>query len=224
MWEMEPIANVFAPYIMGAGLMMLRMTSMLAVGPGFAVGTVPNRIRVMVAVGFTIVMDMGLGGVVAVLSTIMTWGTGAGLFSSHSREVDIDLAGQSFNGYQASGGSWSGIIVLFLGFFAVMAAGSCLIWTGGIGRLRGPGGLVAVAIGAFAAIYAFPILGEFDGYTTLANLQGHEAQAVWAVAVEVITIPALLGLVLGLARVSVPLNWRTVGAWAFTAGILGHYF
>tara|TARA_B100000700_G_scaffold171980_1_gene189951 strand:- start:324 stop:3122 length:2799 start_codon:yes stop_codon:yes gene_type:complete len=167
---------------------------------------------------------VGLGGVVAVLSTIMTWGTGAGLFSSHSREVDIDLAGQSFNGYQASGGSWSGIIVLFLGFFAVMAAGSCLFWTGGIGRLRGPGGLVAVAIGAFAAIYAFPILGEFDGYTTLANLQGHEAQAVWAVAVEVITIPALLGLVLGLARVSVPLNWRTVGAWAFTAGILGHYF
>ncbi|HCV35255.1 MAG TPA: hypothetical protein DGF10_11390, partial [Acidimicrobiaceae bacterium] len=89
----------------------------------------------------------------------MTGGTGAGLFSSHSREVDIDLAGQSFNGYQASGGSWSGIIVLFLGFFAVMAAGSCLFWTGGIGRLRGPGGLVAVAIGAFAAIYAFPILG-----------------------------------------------------------------
>ncbi len=167
---------------------------------------------------------VGVGGIVAVLSTLMTWGSNAGLFSSHSRATDIDMAGQSFNGYVASGGSWSGIIILFLGFFAVMAAGSCLFWTGGIGRLRGPGGLVAVAVGAFAAIYAFPILGQFDGFTTLANLQGHEAQAVWAVAIETITIPAVLGLVLGLARVSVPMSWRSVGVWASTVGILGYYF
>ena len=167
---------------------------------------------------------VGLGGVVAVLSTLMTWGTGAGLFSSHSRAADIDLAGQSFNGYQASGGSWSGMIVLFVGFFSVMAAASCLTWTGGIGRLRGPAGLAAAAVGAFAAVFAFPILGQFDGYTTLANLEGHEAQAVWAVAIEVLAIPAIVGLVLGLARVSVPVHWRTVGVWAFTVGILGHFF
>ena len=171
--------------------------------------------------GMTIV---GLAGAGAVLSTLMTWGSGAGLFSSHSRAVDIDLAGQSFNGYQASGGSWSGIVVLFMGFFSVMAAGSCLTWTGGIGRLRGLGGLAAAAVGVFAAVFAYPILGQFDGYTTLSNLEGHEVQAVWAVAIEVLTIPAILGLVLGLARVAVPLRWRTVGIWAFTAGILGHFF
>ena len=167
---------------------------------------------------------VGLGGVVAVLSTLMTWGSGAGLFSSHSRAADIDLTGQSFNGYQASGGSWSGMVVLFMGFFAVMAAASCLTWTGGIGRLRGPGGIVAVAVGAFAGIYAYPIFGQFDGYTTLANLEGHEVQAIWAVAIEVLTIPAIVGLVLGLAKVAVPVRWRTVGIWAFTIGILGHYF
>ncbi len=167
---------------------------------------------------------VGLGGVVAVLSTLMTWGSGAGLFSSHSRAADIDMTGQSFNGYQASGGSWSGIVVLFMGFFAVMAAASCLTWTGGIGRLRGPGGIVAAAVGAFAGIYAYPILGQFDGYTTLANLEGHEAQAVWAVAIEVLAIPAIVGLVLGLAKVVVPVRWRTVGIWAFTIGIFGHYF
>ena len=165
-----------------------------------------------------------LAGVVAVFSTLMTWGSGAGLFSSHSRAIDIDLAGESFNGYQASGGSWSGIVVLILGFFSVMAGASCLGWTGGIGRLRGPGGLVAAAVGLFAAVFAFPILGQFDGFATLSNLEGHEAQAVWAVAIEVLTIPAIVGLVLGLARVSVPLRWRTVGIWAFAAGILGHYF
>jgi hypothetical protein len=73
-------------------------------------------------------------------------------------------------------------------------------------------------------VFAYPILGQFDGYTTLSNLEGHEAQAVWAVAIEVLAIPAILGLVLGLAGAAVPLRWRTVGIWAFTAGILGHYF
>jgi glycine betaine/proline transport system permease protein len=167
---------------------------------------------------------VGLGGVVAVVSTLMTWGSDAGLLSSHSRAVDIDLAGQSFNGYQASGGSWAGIVVLFMGFFAIMAAGSCLFWTGGIGRLRGPGGLVAAAVGAFAAMFAFPIFAQFDGYVTLANLAGSEAQSVWAVAIEAIAIPAVLALILGLAKTSVPVHWRAVGVWAFTASVLGYWF
>jgi glycine betaine/proline transport system permease protein len=167
---------------------------------------------------------VGLGGVVAVVSTLMTWGSDAGLLSSHSRAVDIDLAGQSFNGYQASGGSWAGIVVLFMGFFAIMAAGSCLFWTGGIGRLRGPGGLVAAAVGAFAAMLAFPIFAQFDGYVTLANLAGSEAQSVWAVAIEAIAIPAVLALILGLAKTSVPVHWRAVGVWAFTASVLGYWF
>jgi len=167
---------------------------------------------------------VGLGGVVAVVSTLMTWGSDAGLLSSHSRAVDINLIGQSFNGYQASGGSWAGIVVLFMGFFAIVAAGSCLFWTGGIGRVRGPGGLVAAAVGAFAALFAFPIFAQFDGFVTLANLAGADAQSVWAVAIESIAIPAVLALVLGLAKTSVPVHWRTAGAWALTASILGYLF
>ncbi len=167
---------------------------------------------------------VGLGGVAAVLSTLMTWGSDAGLLSSHSRAVDIDLVGQSFNGYQASGGSWAGIVVLFMGFFSILAAGSCIFWAGGIGRFRGLGGLVAVAVGAFTAIYAFPIFGQFDGYATLANLQGAEAQSIWAVAIEAIAIPAILALIVGLAKMPVPISWRTIGAWAFTTSILGYCF
>ncbi|MDP6480567.1 MAG: ABC transporter permease subunit [Acidimicrobiales bacterium] len=167
---------------------------------------------------------VGLGGVVAVIATLMTWGSDAGLLSSHSRAIDIDLVGQSFNGYQASGGSWAGIVVLFTGFFAILAAGSCLFWTGGVGRLRGPGGLAAVAVGAFTAVYAFPILGQFDGHVTLANLAGIEAQSVWAVAIEAVAIPAVLGLLVGLAGKSLPVHWRTAGAWALTAGLLGFWF
>ena len=151
---------------------------------------------------------VGIAGFVAVLSTKMTWGNAAGLLSSHSRDADVDIIGESFNGYQASGGSWAGLVVLALGFFSVFAAVSCIFWTGGIGRARGPAGLVSLAIGAFIAIFMYPILGEFDGYTMLSNIQGYEAQAFWSVAVETFAIPAILGLVLGLAKVAVPVSWN----------------
>ena len=167
---------------------------------------------------------VGIAGVVAVLSTKMTWGSDAGLLSSHSRDADVDLLGESFNGYQASGGSWAGLVVMALGFFSVFAAVSCIFWTGGIGRLRGPAGLVSLVVGAFIAICMYPILGQFDGYTTLNNLQGYEAQAVWSVAIETFGITAILGLALGLARVVIPVSWQMVGAWAVAAGLLGHLF
>jgi len=167
---------------------------------------------------------VGIAGVVAVLSTKMTWGNDAGLLSSHSRDADVDLVGESFNGYQASGGSWAGLVVLALGFFSVFAAVSCIFWTGGIGRARGPAGLISLALGAFTAIFVYPILGEFDGYTMLSNLQGYEAQAFWSVVVETFAIPAILGLVCVLAKVAVPVSWQMVGTWAVTAGLLGHIF
>ena len=167
---------------------------------------------------------VGLGGFLAVIAVAMTWGSGAGLLSSHSRNLDIDLAGQSFNGYQASGGSWAGMVILAMGFFSLLAAVSCIFWTGGIGRLRGPAGLASLLTGLFAAIYLYPILGQFDGFTSLANLEGYEVQAIWAVAIDAIAIPALLGVVLGLVRFAVPVQWRTVGILAVAAGLLGHLF
>ncbi len=167
---------------------------------------------------------VGLGGFLAVIAVAMTWGSDAGLLSSHARSVDVELLGQSFNGYQASGGSWAGMVVLALGFFSLLAAVSCVFWTGGIGRLRGPAGLAALLTGLFGAVFLYPILGQFEGYATLANLEGHVAQAVWSVAIEVVAIPALLGVILGLAGIALPVSWRMVGVWAATAGLLGHLF
>ena len=167
---------------------------------------------------------VGLGGFLAVIAVAMTWGSDAGLLSSHARDVDVEMLGQSFNGYQASGGSWAGMVVLAMGFFSLLAAVSCVFWTGGIGRLRGPAGLAALLTGLFGAVFLYPILGEFEGYTTLANLEGHVAQAIWSVAIEVVAIPALLGVILGLAGIALPVSWRMVGVWAATAGLLGHLF
>jgi glycine betaine/proline transport system permease protein len=167
---------------------------------------------------------VGLGGFLAVIAVAMTWGSDAGLLSSHARDVDVEMLGQSFNGYQASGGSWAGMVVLAMGFFSLLAAVSCVFWTGGIGRLRGPAGLAALLTGLFGAVFLYPILGQFEGYATLANLEGHVAQAIWSVAIEVVAIPALLGVILGLAGIALPVSWRMVGVWAATAGLLGHLF
>ena len=167
---------------------------------------------------------VGLGGFLAVIAVAMTWGSDAGLLSSHARDVDVEMLGQSFNGYQASGGSWAGMVVLAMGFFSLLAAVSCVFWTGGIGRLRGPAGLATLLTGLFGAVFLYPILGQFEGYATLANLEGHVAQAIWSVAIEVVAIPALLGVILGLAGIALPVSWRMVGVWAATAGLLGHLF
>jgi len=69
----------------------------------------PERIGLLVALA---------GGVIGVVSLFLPWGTDAGLISSWGRRVDEALPGLSFNGYQASGGSFFGLI---LGLFAVGA-------------------------------------------------------------------------------------------------------
>ena len=81
----------------------------------------------------TSVVVTAVGGVLAGLSVLFTWTKGAGFISAYGRRGDEDLAGQSFNGLSATGGSWFGVLVLVLGLFAVAAAVTTLV-TGG----RGP--------------------------------------------------------------------------------------
>ena len=57
----EPAADVFAPFIVGGGLIFARVASALLVVPGFAQGTLPTRVRVLIALLMTGMIDMGLG-------------------------------------------------------------------------------------------------------------------------------------------------------------------
>lgn len=59
-----------------------------------------------------------VGGAIGVVSLFLTWSTNAGGVSSWGRFTDEDLSGLSFNGWQASGGTFYGI---FVGVFAVAA-------------------------------------------------------------------------------------------------------
>ena len=55
-----------------------------------------------------------IGGVVAIVSAFLTWVDGAGRLSSYARPDDQLLDG-TYNGIDATGGSWFGIIVLIVG-------------------------------------------------------------------------------------------------------------
>ena len=78
------------------------------------------------------------GGVVAAVSVLLTWSSGAGFLSAYGRTADERQPGESFSGLSASGGSWFGYLVLALGLFVVAAAVATLVAPG-----RGPRWLTA---------------------------------------------------------------------------------
>ena len=78
------------------------------------------------------------GGVVAAVSMLLAWSSGAGFLSAYGRTADERLPGQSFNGLSASGGSWFGFLALVLGLFVVAAVVATLVAPG-----RGPRWLTA---------------------------------------------------------------------------------
>lgn len=62
-----------------------------------------------------------IGGLLAVVSTLMSWGNGSGRISGHVRFDDLDLPG-SHSGLDATGGSWFGALIAIIGI-SVAAAG-----------------------------------------------------------------------------------------------------
>ena len=78
------------------------------------------------------------GGVVAAVSVLLAWSSGAGFLSAYGRTADERQPGESFSGLSASGGSWFGYLALVLGLFVVAAVVATLVAPG-----RGPRWLTA---------------------------------------------------------------------------------
>ena len=74
-----------------------------------------------------------IGGLVAAVSVFLAWSADAGFISAYGRATDENLAGESFSGLSASGGSWFGVLALVLGLLVVAAAVTTLVAPG-----RGP--------------------------------------------------------------------------------------
>lgn len=64
----------------------------------------------------------GAGAVIAIVSTFLTWANDGGLVSGWARRVDqLELTGRSFDGIDASGGSWFGYLVLLGALFILVS-------------------------------------------------------------------------------------------------------
>ena len=90
----------------------------------------------------------GAGAVIAAIGLFLPWNSGTGHVSAYGRFADNDLAGQSFNGLAASGGSWFGIIILL----CVLAVGGALystaLFAGQRNRWLGPDGATIFSVAA----------------------------------------------------------------------------
>ena len=81
-------------------------------GGGFAAVTAAEKPGMVTA---------GIGGLVAAVSVFLVWTVDSGFMSAYGRRTDENLAGESFNGLSASGGSWFGVLTLALGLWVVAA-------------------------------------------------------------------------------------------------------
>ncbi|MGI9597793.1 MAG: ABC transporter permease [Acidimicrobiales bacterium] len=101
---------------------------------------------------------VGAGSIVAIIGVFLNWSNDSGLISGYARSEDLDLAGRSFNGINAAGGSFYGILVLVAAAFALLAAVWSLLATArGSNWLNAAGATMAggaVAITALSFLFA----------------------------------------------------------------------
>ncbi|MFT7476730.1 MAG: glycine betaine/proline transport system permease protein, partial [Verrucomicrobiales bacterium] len=154
-------------------------------------------------------MIAAAGSAVAVISLFLPWANDAGLASSYGRLVDESLPGLSFNGYQASGGTFFGIIMGLFAILALLAAIRPLLsFNASIGRLmlKGQGFLLAGISGLILLVWLMNI---FDIGTGPLGTIG-----LWMFAVTVLFI-AIETFTTGTARLG------SDGALIAAIGMLG---
>jgi hypothetical protein len=85
----------------------------------------------------------------------MTWTKDAGLISAFGRRADEDLAGQTFNGLAASGGSWFGILIAMAAVLVVVSVIITITSPGKQSRWFGADGSAVAAIASAVTALMF---------------------------------------------------------------------
>jgi len=135
-----------------------------------------------------LVMTGGL--VLTLISLFLPWANDAGLVASWGRFADEDLAGQSFNGFEASGGTFFGII---LGIFAVLgilaSVRPMLSFPRGLGRtlLKGQGYLLSGIGAIIVVIWLLNVFGTSTGPLATIGLW------LFAICVALVVIESFVG-------------------------------
>lgn len=114
-------------------------------------------------------MITAVGGALTALSVFLTWSSGAGFLSAYGRRGDEELAGQSFNGFSAAGGSWFGFLAFALGLLVAAAAITTMIAPGRGPRWWTADGAVIAALASLVMMVCYLLASPSDltvGQTT----------------------------------------------------------
>ena len=96
-----------------------------------------------------------IGALVGILSVFLPWGQDSGLVSGYGRADDLDLAGSSFTGLAAEGGSFFGIAVLAMSLLVLGSALTTLTRPGRVARWFGADGSLLFSVGGLTVAVAY---------------------------------------------------------------------
>jgi glycine betaine/proline transport system permease protein len=115
--------------------------------------TVGSAERIGVLIGLA-------ASVLAVISVFLPWGHDSGHVSGYGRAVDLDLAGSSFSGLAAEGGSFYGVAVIAAGLVILGSALTTLTKPGRVARWFGADGALIAAVAVLASATAYMWIGS----------------------------------------------------------------
>ena len=173
------------------------------------------------------------GAALAGIGILLPWSEDAGLISSHSRAADVDLAGSSFNGISASGGSWFGLIVLMMVVWVLLAAVDTIFRRSNGGRfLSADGALIAglgmlgTAVAYLAASPAVAVVDYSDGIGLWVTIAGAVLVVVGGIVavldapftpIKPLSLDVAWGRVIGAVIAGLVILAGTVSGWTFDA-------
>ena len=111
-----------------------------------------------------------LGGVLAIVSVFLTWTQDGGFISAHGRRSDESIAGESFSGLAASGGSWFGYLTVAFGVMVVAAVVATSLAPGRGPRFLTTDGALISSLGLLVMMVCYmlasPVAGTSPGTGT----------------------------------------------------------
>ncbi|MBC8365026.1 MAG: ABC transporter permease subunit [Actinobacteria bacterium] len=165
---------------------------------------------------------VGIGGAVAILSLFMTWSRDAGHLSGHARFADNDLAGQTFGGFAASGGSWVGYFILGIGIFMVFASVVFLRHPGSGSRWFSPDGATMASIAMLFTVLTHVVARSAP--LTVSYSHGNGAYLALAAA-AVATIGSIMALLAApyspLRPISLRIGWSRIFSASVALVVIG---
>ena len=104
-----------------------------------------------------------VGGVLAIVSVFLTWTQDGGFISAFGRRSDESLAGDSFNGLAASGGSWFGYLTIAFGVMIVAAVVTTRLVPGRGPRFFTTDGALICSLGLLVMMICYMVASPVSG-------------------------------------------------------------